>query len=93
MNNKVKLEVGKTYYPKKQQNAASDSVIRGQGWKVKKLTDRYIFEFLAARHGGGVDQYELTKEEFTKVQNGSLSFNDLIDLTDRNPNRRPIKTT
>ncbi|WP_409524703.1 hypothetical protein [Nitrincola sp. MINF-07-Sa-05] len=92
MTNRSKLEMGKTYYPKKQHLDVSDTLVRGAGWKAEKLADRYFFEFLAARHGGGVDRYELTKDEFDMVRDGKLSFDDLILMTDRDPARHPIKS-
>ncbi|NIZ03540.1 hypothetical protein [Thalassospira lucentensis] len=93
MANDFKLQFGKTYVPKKQDIIISDDLISGNGWRVLKLGKKYIFEFLAARHGGGVDQYELSSEEFENVRIGKLSFDELMDLTDRNPRRHPFKTT
>lgn len=90
MTDYSKLEIGKTYYPKKQKIEISESCVRGPGWKAELVSGRYEFEFLASRHGGGVDCYELTKEEFDKIKDGLLTFDNLLDLTDRNPRRNPI---
>lgn len=84
------LEIGKTYYPKKQEVIVTDEKISGPGWKVENSTGCYVFEFLASRHGGGVDRYELSEEEFYQVKRGELTFDDLLELTDRNPKRFPI---
>lgn len=88
-----KLEIGKTYYPPKCETIVTDTLVKGDGWKVEKIGKEFIFEFLAARHGGGVDRYRITAEEFEEVKKGRLSYDDLIELTDRTPSRHPVKVT
>lgn len=90
MAKEPKLEIGKTYYPKEQKMESSEECVRGAWWRVEKLLDGYVFEFLAARHGGGVDKYAISQAEFEKVKDGEWSVDDLLAITDRNSNRRPI---
>ncbi len=87
MGENSKLKMGETYYPSKKRNEISENYIRGPGWKVELVSGQYVFEFLASRHGGGVDCYALTEDEFNQVKSDNLSFEDLLNLTDRNPNR------
>ena len=90
MKHRPKLEIGKTYYPPKKKIEITEFCVRGPGWKVELISGQYEFEFLASRHGGGVDCYELTEVEFNQVKNRALTFDDLLKLTDRNPHRDPI---
>ena len=42
---------------------------------------------------GGVIVYELSEHEFELIKQGELSYDGLVELTDHNPNRHPIKVT
>ncbi|QPO11990.1 hypothetical protein IT893_00170 [Thalassospira sp. A40-3] len=77
-------EFGKTYYPPKPEVIVTDNLVKGPGWKVERLGAEFIFEFLAARHGGGVDRYKVTAEEFEELKLGRLSFEDLLKKYDVN---------
>lgn len=88
----AELEIGKTYYPPKQEVTFSDNLIRGPGWRVEKRGNAFILEFLAARHGGGTDTYEIKEEEFNNLRGGHLSFDDLMMKYDQGP-FTPIKSS
>ncbi len=77
-----KLEIGKTYYPPKHETIVTASLVKGDGWQVEKIGGEFIFEFLAARHGGGVDRYSITSDEFEAVKLGKLSYQDLLKKYD-----------
>ncbi|AJD51758.1 MULTISPECIES: hypothetical protein [Thalassospira] len=79
-----KLEFGKTYYPPKPEITVTDNLVKGPGWKVERFGTEFIFEFLAARHGGGVDRYKVTAEEFEELKLGRLSFEELLKKYDVN---------
>lgn len=86
-----KLEIGKMYYPPKEEITVSENLVRGPGWKVEKKGDAFVFEFLAARHGGGTDAYEITEKEFSDLKAGYLHFEDLMIKYDQGP-FNPIKS-
>lgn len=46
-------------------------------WSVRREEERYLFEFWAARQGGGTDIYEISKEDFDGVLSGKLVLEDL----------------
>ncbi len=77
------LEFGKTYYPRKSKLSISENLVQGQGWQAQRLADKIVFEFIAARHGGGVDSYDITEFEFSALKCGDLSAEDLIRKYDR----------
>jgi hypothetical protein len=78
----VKLEFGKTYFPPTQTLVVSDDLVRGSGWQAERVGEEFVFEFLAARHGGGVDRHNITADEFTRLKQGTLSADDLISKYD-----------
>lgn len=80
----AQIEFGKTYYPPKRELIVTDNSVKGPGWKVERLGEEFIFEFLAARHGGGVDRYKVTAEEFEELKLGRLSFEELLRKYDVN---------
>lgn len=80
----TELEFGKTYYPPKQTIEVTENSVRGTGWQAERVDNNIIFEFLAARHGAGVDRYNITEAEFACLKSGTLSADDLIKRYDVN---------
>jgi|GEM_PF-3441989 len=72
------LEIGQTYYPKKRDLLVTENLVRGPDWEVERNGDVYTLEFLAARQGGDVDRYNVTKEEFEAVRARTLDGSDLV---------------
>ena len=78
MTDTGKLVAGKKYFPKTNSVSTGNDFIKGRTWKIQKKDNKFIFEFLAARHGGGTDQHEITEHEFEAVKDGRLNFEDLL---------------
>lgn len=76
------LKIGETYYPKKRDLLITENLVRGPDWEVERIGDVYTLEFLAARHGSGVDKYNITKEEFQAVKARTLDGSDLVTKYD-----------
>lgn len=74
----AELRIGETFYPKKQDLLVTESLVRGPDWEIERIGDDYTLEFLAARHGGGVDKYTITKEEFEAVKDRTLEGSELV---------------
>lgn len=53
-------------------------LIRGAFWEVRREGERYFLEFIAARHGGGLDLHEITRDEFDAMQDGRIGHEDLL---------------
>ncbi|WP_429092601.1 hypothetical protein [Aeromonas veronii] len=73
-----KLEFGKTYYPPKQGVEISDNLVSGNGWKAERVESVITLEFLAARHGGGVDRYNITEVEFEELKKRGGEYIDAL---------------
>lgn len=87
-------KVGKKYYPSGRPVIHSEDLWREKTWEARRDTDgRCYFEKISGAHGGGVIIYEISVQEFECLKQGKLSYEDLVDLTDRDPNRYPIKIT
>jgi hypothetical protein len=85
-------KIGDKYYPQGRPIVHTDKLWQEKTWEVRQSNDgRCFFEFLAARHGGGTDTYQITADEFECVKDGRLGFDDLIRLTDHDPSRSPLK--
>jgi hypothetical protein len=82
MTKDFKLEVGKTYYPSEQEITITTNLVCGNGWQVEQIGNKFVFEFLASRHGGGVDKHEITAKEFEMLKQGNISFEDLLKKYD-----------
>lgn len=78
----TKLEVEKTCYPPSQEVTITDSLVRGSGWQVEKIGNVFVFEFLAARHSGGVDRHNIKADEFELLKQKKLTFTDLLEKYD-----------
>lgn len=87
-------KVGKKYYPEGRPVIHSEDLWREKTWEIRRYPDgRLFFEKMNGGHGGGVIVYELSEKEFEEVKKGRLSYDDLIELTDYNPDRHPVKVT
>ena len=73
-----KLIAGKKYFPKPSSVLVGDGFVKGPTWKIYKENDKHIFEFLAARHGGGTDRYEVSQYEFEAVRKGDMKIEVLL---------------
>jgi hypothetical protein len=61
----------------------TDDLFQEPTWEVRREGSKYLFEFLAARQGGGTDSHEITQEEFEAVKAEDMSFEDLLRKYDR----------
>jgi hypothetical protein len=77
------LEVGKTYYPPSQEVTITDNLVCGSGWQVEKIGSVFLFEFLAARHGGGVERHNIAADEFELMKQKKLTFADVLKKYDK----------
>lgn len=69
----------------------NDDLFQEPSWDARRDEDgRCYFTFLAAGHGMGAISYEISRDEFENVKAGRLVFEDLLNLTDRNPQRHPV---
>ncbi len=80
---KDELIFGKTYHPSKSKTVVEDDRVTGPDWKVFREGKKYLFEFLAARHGGGTDSHVITEDEFKATKTGEMTFQDLLRKYDR----------
>lgn len=78
------LEYGKTYHPRNHALEISENIVRGSWWKVEREEIGIVLEFLAARHGGGVERFSIDENEFISLKNDLLSVDDLIKKYDKN---------
>jgi hypothetical protein len=78
----LKIEIGKTYYPHKRELLLRENLVKGNWWKAEKIENRYIFEFLVARHCGGTDSFEISEDEFLQLKTQELSASVLIEKYD-----------
>ncbi|MDO5897871.1 hypothetical protein [Agrobacterium sp. Azo12] len=72
------FEYGKTHYPQVQDPIFTDTLIKGDCWKIELIKGVYELSFIAARHGGGSITHIVTKEEFEAVKEGKLGGWDLV---------------
>jgi hypothetical protein len=67
----------------------SENLWQEATWEARREEDgRCYFEFLVARQAGGTDTYEISDDEFSAIKSGELKFDDLLKLTDHDPNRK-----
>lgn len=91
LNSPYLIKVGNTHYPKGRPVIHADTLWQEKTWAAYISKDgRCYFEFLAARHGGGTDTYEISNDEFNKIKSGELTYDDLIRLTDQSSTRKPV---
>lgn len=74
----TKLEMGNIYYPTNQEVTVTENLVRGSGWQVERIGSAFVLEFLAARHGGGVDRHNITADEFELLKQKKLTFTVLL---------------
>jgi len=74
----TEFEYGKTYYPQVQDPIFTDTLIKGDCWKMEFVEGVYELSFIAARHGGGSITHIVRKEEFEHVKEGKLGGWDLV---------------
>lgn len=83
MSKEIKFEIGKTYYPRHRGISVSSNKILGPGWLIRRDGGDIIFEFMAARQGGGEESYLITEEDFEATKAGKMTFEDLLKKYDR----------
>jgi hypothetical protein len=76
-------KIGDVYYPMGRPRLRTDDLFQEPTWEVRREGSRYLFEFLAARQGGGTDTHEITQEEFEAVKAEQMLFEDLLRKYDR----------
>lgn len=87
-------KVGKKYYPGGRPAIHSEDLWREKTWEARRVSDgRCYFEKMSGAHGGGVIVYEISEQEFESIKQGKLSYEDLVHLTEHDPDRHPVKVT
>lgn len=76
-------KVGDLYYPAGRPRIRTPNLFQEPTWEVRREGDRFLFEFLVARQGGGTDIHEISEAEFEAVKAEKMSFEDLIKKYDR----------
>ncbi len=85
-------KIGNKYYPMGRPAVHSENLWREQDWEARREEDgSCYFEFRASAQGDGSITYEISEEEFESIKSGNLSFERLIRITDKNPNRNPVR--
>ena len=73
----MKREVGKKYYPKLREFQETNTAVGGADWSIQLIEHEWVYEFTAARHGGGIEQYIVTEQDFLDVKSGRASHMDV----------------
>ncbi len=84
-------KIGNKYYPQGRPVVHSENLWRERTWEVRRESGgRCVFEQMSGAHGGGVVLYEISEQEFEAVKKSEISFEDLVRITDHNPQRKPL---
>ncbi|MBD3898323.1 hypothetical protein IEI94_20915 [Halomonas sp. ML-15] len=87
-------KVGGKYYPSGRPVIHSEDLWREETWEACRDSDDHCyFEKMNGYHGGGVTVYEISEQEFERIKQGELSYENLVELTDHDPNRYPVRIT
>ncbi|MCA9013725.1 MAG: hypothetical protein KDA77_00205 [Planctomycetaceae bacterium] len=61
----------------KEKPQSTENEFFGSGWSVRRLDDKFFFEFISGELAGRLKEIEISASDFNHTKAGELSFDDL----------------